>query len=159
MSRQGTVNRLRVLEQKTCNKDHRYDYLPKFYNRCKKIAEDLRKQNLPEEDLSTRDLCVLAMDWDNEYDLFRVMRFVVILRKEFGSQFQEHDDTDEFREKLIPMLQARGVSTAENTRMPSDMGRIPGGEDRDVMNELSRYLAYSVDNSEYAILWKDHERV
>lgn len=139
--------RLTQLEQQA--RPAHFDTHVKFRAGMKGIADTLRAQDIPDEDLSTMDLCVLAIDWENIFDYFRVLRFIVATRSEFNSKFTEHDDTDEFRARLMARVKARGISTAENTFIPDpafNHHHILQGEDRAVANELCRFLCYWMDN-------------
>mgnify|MGYP000991502169 CR=1 FL=1 len=139
------------LEKKLYNLEqsrlHNTPEADRTFERFAMVAEDLRREGIPEDELSTRALCFIATDWNNPFDMWRIMGFLISTRKELGAKWTELDDTDELRQNLIPQLRERGVSTAENTRLIS--GDFPPSDfDRELANELCRYTLFQMDHEE-----------
>lgn len=135
------------LDQLEQSRLHNTREADRIFERFALVAEDLKKENIPEDELSTRALCFIATDWSNPHDMWRIMGFLISTRQELGAKRTELDDTDGFREKLIPLLRDRGVSTAENTRRIS--GDFPPSDfDRELANELCRYTLFQMEHEE-----------
>ncbi len=114
---------------------------PTFYEMLSSFADDLQNEAAPDDEHYTAHTCLLAVDWSNPFDLWRVLGLAVSLREDMGLWGVHSDKPDEFRRNLSRLLQERGVSTAENTTMLS--GTFPSSEhDVKLANELSRCLSY-----------------
>ncbi|WP_319506321.1 hypothetical protein [uncultured Methanolobus sp.] len=126
-------NRLKELEKFTTSPGE--DHLSAIFERMIRISKRMEGQDISEDNMSVAEICSVNINWSNNYDFLRVMRYLVQLRREYPTL--EKDDRTEFLSKLRTWLASRGPSTCENTILPQSP---VSDDDVAVCNELSRIM-------------------
>lgn len=119
-------------------------------NVFKSISQRMKKpgqcmKGLPDNEKAIQEICYGEIDWENELDMWRVLRGLVQVRQ--ANPGLERINLPEFVSNLRDFLNNRGTSTPTNTKILKP-GIPTSDEDVAICNELSVLLSWIHENDE-----------